>query len=526
MNTGTSISKPTDAVPRYVLEGRVVTLNSQDEVLERGRVLVRGNRIVAVEPSGGPLPEAFRDAPVIDTGGTLYPGLIDLHNHFVYDVLTLWRVPKKYLNRTQWPRHADYGPLISLPVRVLGGHAPSARAIVRYIEAKALLAGTTTGQGIRTRVSGGEALFRGAMRNVEEPGDDHLPAGSTRVMDLHDDAEDIESFHDALESHAAYFYHLGEGVDDYAHRRYLDLAGHDLIQPSLVGIHSLGLQRPDLDTMAARDAKVVWSPFSNLLLYGQTLPVSDLLGAGVTFSLGCDWSPTGSKNLLQELKVARHEAARQGVSLSSRTLVRSVTADAARVAGWQTQVGTLRAHALADLLVIAGTDGDPYDTLISATEKQVRLVTVDGVARFGDRALMEQLAFDRTHPSEPWTVDGVEKAFYLWAEDSPLNDLGFEAARSLLEEAMANLPDFQQRMEHAEREGVGPAPFTLVLDNEPQDVFATGPDAFAFLTDLHRVAGRITLDAPTVGGEDYWALLAAQNNLDATLKQQLRQDYA
>ncbi|RKG95838.1 amidohydrolase family protein [Corallococcus carmarthensis] len=524
MSTGAS--KPTDAVPRYILEGRVVTLNSRDEVLERGRILIRGSRILAVEPSDGPLPEAFQDAPIIDTRGTLYPGLIDLHNHFVYDVLTLWRVPKRYLDRTQWPRHAEYASRISLPIRVLAGHAPSARAIVRYIEAKALLAGTTTGQGIRTRVSGGEALFRGAMRNVEEPRDEHLPAGSTRVMDLHDDAEDIESFRDALKSRAAYFYHLGEGVDDYAHRRYLDLAEHDLIQPSLVGIHSLGLQRQELDTMASRGAKVVWSPFSNLLLYGQTLSVPDLLGSGVTFCLGCDWSPTGSKNLLQELKVARHEAARQGASLSSRTLVRAVTADAARVAGWQAQVGTLRANALADLLIIEGTGGDPYDALISATEKQVRLVIVDGVARFGDRALMDKLAFDRSHPPENWTVDGIEKAFYLWAEDSPLNDLGFEAARSLLDEAMADLPVFRQRMEHAVRERGGPEPFELVLDNEPQDVFATGPETAAFITDLSRVAGRITLDAPTVGGPDYWELLSAQVNLDDTLKQQLRQDYA
>ncbi|NOJ96540.1 amidohydrolase family protein [Corallococcus coralloides] len=527
MNTGAP--EPTDAVPRYILEGRVVTLNSRDEVIERGRVLIQGNHIVAVEPSGGPLPEAFRNAPVIDTQGTLYPGLIDLHNHFVYDVLTLWRVPKRYLNRTQWPRHADYASRISLPIRVLAGHAPSARAVVRYIEAKALLAGTTTGQGIRTRVSGGEALFRGAMRNVEEPRDDHLPAGSTRVMDLHDDAEDIESFREALKSRAAYFYHLGEGVDDYAHRRYVDLADHDLVQPSLIGIHSLGLQRPDLDRMAAMGAKVVWSPFSNLLLYGQTLHIADLLGAGVTFSLGCDWSPTGSKNLLQELKVARHEAARQGVSLSSKTLVRSVTADAARVTGWQTQLGTLRADALADLLVIAGTDGDPYDALISATEKQVRLVIVDGVARYGDRALMDSLAFDPGHPSEPWTVDGVEKAFSLWAVDSPLNDVGFEAARALLEEAMADLPDFRHRMDREERAQLrpgAPMPFELVLDNEPQDVFATGPAAAGFVTDLDRVAGRITLDAPTVGGPDYWELLSAQLNLDDSLKQQLRSDYA
>jgi 5-methylthioadenosine/S-adenosylhomocysteine deaminase len=511
----------------YVLEGRVVTLDSRDEVLERGRLLIQDSRLLAVEPSGAPLPEPFRAAPVIDTRGTLYPGLIDLHNHYVYDVLPLWRVPRRYLNRTQWPRHADYAPRISLPIRLLADHAPSARAIVRYIEAKALLAGTTTGQGIRTRVAGGEALFRGAMRNVEEPGDAHLPAGSTRVVDLGDDAADIASFRDALKTRAAYFYHLGEGVDDYALRRYLDLKQHGLIQPSLVGIHCLGLRREDLDALAGRGAKVVWSPFSNLLLYGQTLRLADLLGSGVTFSLGCDWSPTGSKNLLQELKVARLEAARQGVSLSSRALVRAVTSNAARVTGWQTQLGTLRAGALADVLVIAGQRGDPYDALISATEKQVRLVLVDGVARYGDRVLMEQLAFDRSHAREDWTLDGVEKSFFLWADASPLNDLRFARARAQLNAAMADLPDFQRRMEHEERESIAPGapkPFTLVLDNEPQDVFAAGADAF--VTDLGRVAPRITLDSPTVGGQDYWETLSAQNNLDATLKQRLRQDYA
>src|SRR6266704_3249882 len=51
-------------------------------------------------------------------------------------------------------------------------------------------------------------------------------------------------------------------------------------------------------------AKLVWSPLSSLLLYGQTALVYQALRAGVVVSLGTDWSPSGSRNLLDELKIA------------------------------------------------------------------------------------------------------------------------------------------------------------------------------------------------------------------------------
>ena len=51
-------------------------------------------------------------------------------------------------------------------------------------------------------------------------------------------------------------------------------------------------------------AKLVWSPLSNLLLYGKTSLVYDALKAGVVVSLGTDWSRSGSRNLLDELKIA------------------------------------------------------------------------------------------------------------------------------------------------------------------------------------------------------------------------------
>ena len=84
---------------------------------------------------------------------------------------------------------------------------------------------------------------------------------------------------------------------------------------------------------------MVWSPFSNQLLYGKTVDLKALRKSGVTFGLGCDWAPTGSKNLLQELKVAKHAVEEQGADFTSEDLVRSVTAGAAALPHWEQYLG-------------------------------------------------------------------------------------------------------------------------------------------------------------------------------------------
>jgi hypothetical protein len=96
--------------------------------------------------------------------GTIFPGLIELHNHLSYNALPLWSpVPKRFENRGQWPNHKDYRPLVSGPMTVLGsykdaqGRFPFVPALIRYVEAKCLLGGVTTTQGV-TRASPGHEL--------------------------------------------------------------------------------------------------------------------------------------------------------------------------------------------------------------------------------------------------------------------------------------------------------------------------------------------------------------------------------
>ena len=56
----------------------------------------------------------------------------------------------------------------------------------------------------------------------------------------------------------------------------------------------------------------MWSPQSNLRLYGETTLTGEAIAAGMPVALGADWLPSGSTSLLAEMKVARRELARQG----------------------------------------------------------------------------------------------------------------------------------------------------------------------------------------------------------------------
>ena len=373
----------------------------------------------------------------------------------------------------------------------LAQHTPTAKALVRYVEAKALVGGVTTGQGMRMKEQGVTKHFVGAMRNVETTDDPRLPEAATRVPDINPNRrEDVDSFRRNLDRATAFFYHMSEGTDDAARRHFLNLKDNDLLGAALVGIHALGLQRADLDDLAAKGGKVVWSPLSNLLLYGATVKLKDLLESGVNFSLGCDWSPSGSKNPLLELKVARWVAQQQGAALTARDLVGLVSDKAAGVVGWAKQLGSLAGGKLADVLAIAGEQGDPFEHLINARERQVQLVIVHGMPRYGDETLMQALQPGPATQLESVMIDGAAKRFFLQHPLSTLNDLSFNTARDRLQDAMNDLKSFVQQTSGLLAVPATQDSFRLVLDMEDEhDGDASGfADAALLAVDPNDVA--------------------------------------
>ena len=81
---------PSVSRPRVLL-GKIVTM--EGAVIDQGAVYCRNGEIHRVQAAGETPPSGFEHAARIETGGVIYPGLIDLHNHLEYNVQTLGARP-------------------------------------------------------------------------------------------------------------------------------------------------------------------------------------------------------------------------------------------------------------------------------------------------------------------------------------------------------------------------------------------------------------------------------------------------
>ena len=272
---------PTNS-PKWALAGRIVTMDPKSTIVMDGAIWIADAAIAAITKRGDPTPDGFGGVVPLETGGTVFPGLIELHNHVAYNALPLWNVPKRYTNRNQWGNAPAYHQLVTAPMKTIGEATDLLPALVRYVECKALVGGVTTTQGIALfSAPSVRRYYRGIVRNVEETGDKALPEAGSRIADV--DAKDPQAFLAEIEKKTCFLLHLSEGTDTAAHQHFeaLALPGDKwAIAPSLAGIHCVALAPADFAVMATHGASMVWSPLSNLLLYGQTANVAAALAAG------------------------------------------------------------------------------------------------------------------------------------------------------------------------------------------------------------------------------------------------------
>jgi cytosine/adenosine deaminase-related metal-dependent hydrolase len=529
--------------PTFALAARVVPMTTADAAINEGVVYVKAGTITAVQEANAPKPAGFEKVKVLDTHGTIYPGLIDLHDHLSYNALQLWDVPKKYENRDQWAQGDTYRKLITGPMKVLA-HTPAyVPAIVRYVEAKCLVAGTTTSQGIAlSSYAGIQHYYRGIVRNVEQTDDPDLPEAVDHIADV--DAKDHDKFLKRLKQFDCLLLHLSEGTNTAAREHFLALksaTGSWAVTDSLSGIHCVALEAADFEVLAAADASMVWSPLSNLLLYGQTTKIAEAVKAGLTIGLGPDWSPSGSKNLLGELKIARLTANLDNANLSDFELLALATRNAGKILRWDGKLGTIEAGKHADLLIVRGQNGDPHSHLLACSEHDVELVVINGVPRYGASQPMSRLLGPGSEKAEAATIAGRRRLLNL---EQPTSDpavarLSLNEATKLLKAGLSRLPDLAKdlttkpALELLDARAAGEAAF-LVLDHDDLagvDLRPHLPDRHgrysaepspemlaAPATPLPDLLEPLTLDSLTVPDDHrFLELLAKQSNLPAQI---------
>ena len=284
-----------------VVLGRLVTFDDERPVIDDGALYIGADeRIAAVQKRTDPAPAGFETAAKVPTRGCVYPGLIDLHNHVVYNVLGLWSPPgqsEPYVSRYDWPGHGSYEEMISDPANALG--ALAGKAHLKYCEVKAVVGGVTAIQGSAKMAYPYEGWL---VRNVEY---ETFKTGQKTVfqsaLPLREDADYKKQRDRMTRDGAAFLYHVSEGSDPALVSEYTKLKTEDCLQPTFGAIHCTALRKADYHEWPPHGGSVIWSPFSNLWLYRDTTDVVAARDAGVRVCLGADWSPSGSKNLMGEL---------------------------------------------------------------------------------------------------------------------------------------------------------------------------------------------------------------------------------
>jgi Amidohydrolase family len=285
---------------------------------------------------------------------------------------------------------------------------------------------------------------------------------------------------------------------------------------------------------------MIWSPLSNLLLYGDTAKMKAAKENGIQIGIGSDWSPSGSKNLFGELKVARLFSEAQGGIFSDRALLAMATRNASQILGWQDVLGSIATGKRADLLVISGKKGDPYSTFLEAPETKIVFVVINGVPRFGEASLMSNFAFAK----ETLRIGSSTKVLNLAQEtaDPVVSKVSLAEAGDRLKDGLRRLPELAKELEKPRRQPreidprIAPQWFLVLDHQEPAGIalrpHLPGPDGRAtargplveraLAKPLSTLLEPLDLDVLTVANdESFFDRLRAQPNLPDYVKKEL-----
>ncbi len=488
-----------------VIRGRLVPMAADPQVSGdqfaafKGRVWIGDDGAVAAVTKGSKAgPAGFEAAPVVDVGNSLvFPGLVDLHNHLAYNTLPLWveqTQTEPFLHHNDWTGAPSYSASVTWPAAAFVTAAPA--ELLAYVETKAIVGGTTTIQGSppKNRPRDGW-LVRNAEDETWGTGNRNLVYASALTLPPATLADRANRMRD---DGASFIYHCAEGqAGSVVAKEFQSASLAGCLQERFVAVHCNAVDPAVFAAWRPRPGAVVWSPFSNLWLYGTTTDVPAALDHGLTVCLGSDWAPSGTKQVLGELKVARIVADHLGWSLPDRALVQMVTANPgdALLRSWGRQIGRLQPGAIGDVTVVKAAAGaDPFAALVEATERDIELVVVAGRARYGRRSLVAKAGAPATTTIR---VAGLQRALALTREDDAATLWPWEEVLQRLEQVR---DDPKGEIEQAQamlaawagRLGDPEAPLRLALDM---------PSGLAPVAGLPKDLGRIVI--PPLDGLDH-----------------------
>lgn len=376
------VASAANAVP-LVIGGAVVT---PEGVVPHGWIVIDQRKIVSITTTQPTIP----DAHILTTTDLIFPGFVDLHNHPLYNVIPRWNPPQKYDNRYEWRASPEYKAAISAPQGSLM-RADGFCDADEFVEIKALIGGTTSIIGIYSATP--PPCVAGLARNLDLSSGFYPPGTPERVRNEIGIAKDMRpdravELAQGIQNGTIDLLaiHIAEGKrTDAASKNEINLLDDaHLLTSHTALVHGTALAADDFARLHAAGAGLVWSPRSNMELYGETTDIGSAIANDVPVAIAPDWSPSGSNNTLAELHYASAlDPAATGASLTPEDLFKMATIVPARIARIDDKVGALKVGLYADLFLVPGDSAKPYDALVNAKPQDVELVMVGGEPVYG-----------------------------------------------------------------------------------------------------------------------------------------------
>ncbi len=408
-------------------EGKLISGNIllPGQVLRGGQVLVNGaGVIVCADCDCSNAAGANTATTIVCPQGVVSPGLISAHDHLSYTQNGPYVFgSERYEGLHDWRIGNDSHTVI--PTTGGATEAQKQWGELRFVLTGATsIVGTGNADGLLRNLDGADDRQEGLG---QQPVDGNsLPFGpsGTEIVGNCDYvvSDDEQTVADA----SAYLPVTAEGIDAASHNEFscmssatYDVTGptvsHQLLEPQSAFVQNIALTAADWALMATQRSSLIWSPRSNIALYGNTAAVTLAARSGVRIALGNTWTITGSMNLLRELQCADsfNQSYLDGF-FDDEDLWRMVTLNAAEATATLDVIGVLSPGRVADISIFDGSVHADHRAVIEGAAPSVALVLRGGKALYGDDAVVQAL------PDSPGcdAVDicGVDKRVCLQSE--------------------------------------------------------------------------------------------------------------
>ncbi|RKH56660.1 amidohydrolase family protein [Corallococcus aberystwythensis] len=414
-----AVTKPGTAGKLFI--GIVLT---DGETLAGGQVLVNDQGVITCSACDCSQAAGAAEATVVTCPtGVISPGLINPHDHITFPGAPVASTSvERYEHRHDWRTGNNKHTRQNNP-------GNSKATVISWSELRQVMAGTTSIAGaggapglLRNLDTGGSAGIAN-QEGLSEPyaDSDTFPLGDSGGATLADGCS-YASFPVSAtitSRTSAYLPHIAEGIAATAQNEFrcLSTGTGNVLFPRSAVIHGVGLTAREISEMAAHGTGLVWSPRSNISLYGDTAMVTAFKRVGVPIALGTDWIRSGSMNILRELRCADQlNTTRYAKTFTDEDLWRMVTGNAADAVDLYERVGRIAPGRMADLAIFRlGTNAaSPFRAVIAAEPQDVVLTVRGGKPLYGDQALVDGLKGADT--CDALDVCGTQKAACVKSE--------------------------------------------------------------------------------------------------------------